>query len=293
MASFSLTVPLAPPIAPSFNVGAVAAAAPVALLTGEADALPFPLPQAAPVAHAAAAEGGQDGAAMRPDQVFLARQLSFPAAGGGTLAASWRSMVKTYGAQVAKRELQARTGQLPAALLLGGQEARVPRQADGQAGMHPDAWRFTVHAGGAQPQQLHVIADQADQPPGRRRRARAALRLELELADGTRVTVQVEPLPGGVALELCAPDAHAVARLRELQGALEQAVERAGLRVLRWMYRDSLPPGTIHARGASAEAANMLSLPVFRALAELALVLPAQPGATDMQENYRNNIISK
>jgi hypothetical protein len=259
-------------------VGAVTAAVPVALIAAGAEALPFPLPQAQAVAPAApGAEGTQDGAAMRPDQALLARQFSFPVADGAALSTSWRTMVRAYGAELANREQQARSGQLPAALFGAGQDGRVLRQADAQPGLYPDAWRFTVHAGGAQAQQLRVITGEPDQPPGRRRRARAALRLELELADGTRVTVQVEPLPGGVALELCAPDPVALARLRELQGALGQAVERSGLRVLRWTWRDTLPAGQIHARRASADAASMLSLPVFRALAELALVLPAQP----------------
>jgi hypothetical protein len=278
MASTSLTVALAPPVAPSLNLGAVAAAVPVALVAAGAEDLPFPLPQAQAQAAppSASAEGTQDVAAMRPDQALLARQLSFPVADGANLSASWRTMVRAYGAELANREQQARSGQLPAALFGAGQDGRVLRQGDAQPGLYPDAWRFTVHAGDARPQQLRVITGEPDQPPGRRRRARAALRLELELADGTRVTVQVEPLPGGVALDLCAPDPHALARLRELQGALGQAVERSGLRVLRWTWRDTLPAGQIHARRPAADAASLLSLPVFRALAELALVLPAQ-----------------
>jgi hypothetical protein len=61
-----------------------------------------------------------------------------------------------------------------------------------------------------------------------------------------------------------------------VQPELEAAVGRAGLRVLRWKFRDSLPPGAVHARLASSDAAQALSLPVFRAVAELALILPAQ-----------------
>ena len=90
------------------------------------------------------------------------------------------------------------------------------------------------------------------------------------------VVLQVEPMPGGVALELCAPDAPALARLRDLQPMLEQAVARAGLKVLRWTYRDRLPAGPAHARMASGDAGQVLTLPVFRAAAELALVLPMQ-----------------
>jgi hypothetical protein len=189
-------------------------------------------------------------------------------------------MVRSYGAQVVSRDLQARPGQVPAALLLagqlGGQDPRVLRQSD-LNGSPFDAWRFTVHAGGARDQHLRVVQqDQEPQQQQRRRRARAALRLELVLLDGTVVTVQAEPLADGVLLELCAPDEASLARLRALQPELETAVARAGLRVLGWKYRDSLPLGPAHIRLPSADAASALSLPVFRAMAELALVLPVQ-----------------
>jgi hypothetical protein len=195
-------------------------------------------------------------------------------------------MVRSYGAQLVSRALQARPGQLPASALvagqlgvqLNGQDGRALRQAS-QPGTPFDAWRFTVHAGSAQDQHLRVVQQQNQEPQEpqqqRRRRARAALRLELVLADGTVVTVQAEPVADGVRLELCGPDAGALARLRALQPELEAAVGRAGLRVLEWKYRDSLPLDRAHARLPSADAASALSLPVFRAMAELALVLPA------------------
>jgi hypothetical protein len=283
MASLSfppLLSPVSPVIAgPALPVGPVAAVAPAALLA-EMDSLPLPLPgsQASQAqASAATAEGAQDGAAMRPDQLLMSRQVNWPSQDGGTLATSWRGMVRGYGAQVVSRELQARPGQLPTAMLLAGQLAgqdpRVLRQADQQAPL--DAWRFTVHAGSPKDQHLRVVQqDQESQQQQKRRRSRAALRLELVLDDGTVVTVQAEPLADGVRLELCAPDERSLARLRALQPDLEAAVARAGLRVLGWTYRDSLPMGPAHIRLPSADAAAALSLPVFRAMAELALVLP-------------------
>jgi hypothetical protein len=48
------------------------------------------------------------------------------------------------------------------AQLVAAQHGQVLRQPDTQ-GAHPDAWRFTVHAGGPQPHHLLVVADQADQ----------------------------------------------------------------------------------------------------------------------------------
>jgi len=281
MTSISYSVPLLPPLAQPVSVGAVTAVTPVAFAAAEAGPLPLPVSQAlapAPAPAAAAAGAAPDPAAMRPDQVIMARQMHFQAADGATLASSWRTMVRNYGNQVLNRELRMHAGQLPAAVLIAGQDGRVLRQPE-QPPFHPDAWRFTVHAGGPQAQQLRVIADDADQPPGRRRRPRAALRLELKLVDGTRVVVQVEPMPGGVALTLCAPDAQALERLRELQPALEQAVQRSGLQVLRWNFRDRLPVGQAHAQLASSQAESVLTLPVFRAVAELALSLPAQDAA--------------
>jgi hypothetical protein len=275
MASINLSVPLAPPSPLSLDVGRVAAAAPVALLASEAGALPLPVAapdQSAPAAPPTA-DGGENGAAMRPDQVFMARQMGWPATDGASLATTWRALVRSYGAALASREQQSRSGQLPAALLLAGPDGRPARQPE-LLNAPPDAWRFTVHPSGARAHHLRVITEEADQPPGRRRRARAALRLELELEDGVLVTLQVEPLPEGLILELCAPGTTQLERLRALQPQLEAAIARSGLPVLRWRFRDSLPGGAVHARVPSAQAPGMFTLPVFRALAELALALP-------------------
>lgn len=283
MASLSFP-PLVSPVLPavpagsSLPVGPVAAVAPAVLLA-EMDALPLPLPgsQTSPAGGGAAPDTMQEGAAMRPDQLVMTRQLTWPAQDGGTLASSWRSMVRSYGTQLVNRELQARPGQLPAAMLLAGQDPRVLRQSD-QQNTPFDAWRFTVHAGSPRDQHLRVVQEYQEpqqQQQNRRRRGRAALRLELVLQDGNVVTVQAEPIADGVRLELCAPDEASLARLRVLQPELESAVARAGLRVLGWTYRASLPLGPAHIRLPSTDAASALSLPVFRAMAELALVLPA------------------
>ena len=269
----------APGTLPPAAVDAVAAAVPVALLQAEMEALPLPLPAAQPAPALAAGDALPDAAAMRPDQVVMARQLTWPSPDGGALAASWRVMVRSYGTQLVTREIQAarqQAGQtLPGALLQSGLDARTLRQAD-LANLPPDAWRFTVHAGGPQAQHLRVIGEEEQSQKPQRRRRRAALRLELVLADGTIITVQAEPLADGVMLELCTPDPATLLHLRALQPQLETAVRRSGLRVLGWAWRDSLPEGRVHARLPSTEAAAALSLPVFRAMAELALLLPAE-----------------
>lgn len=269
------------PTAPVLQVGAVAAVAPAALLAG-GDGPPLPFSQALPGTAASAgqasADGGAEGAAMRPDQAVLARQLAYLPQDAAALARSWRAQVRSHGSQLTSRALAASAGQLSPALLAAAQQGQVVSQAARAPEQlaHPDAWRFTVHAGGQAAQHLAVLAEDADKPPGRRRRPRAALRLELDLADGSPVVIQVEPLPQGVAIDLCAPDAHALTRLRWLQPELEQVLARAGVKVVRWQLRDRLPAGRTHAMIANAEAAaQALSPAVFRTVAELALLLPA------------------
>jgi voltage-gated potassium channel Kch len=76
---------------------------------------------------------------------------------------------------------------------------------------------------------------------------------------------------------MAAPDAQALARLRALQPALDAAVERAGLFVVRWSFRMGVSAsGEAHATLAAEDAAQALTMPVFRAVAELALMLPSQ-----------------
>jgi hypothetical protein len=278
MASFSFP-PLVLPAAssaplPPGAVEAVEAAVPVALAQAELEPLPFAQQLDEPArANAAPAQDLPDAAALRPDQASLARQMTWPTQDGPALARAWRSMVNHYGAQLVGREQQSRPGLLPSVFLQSGHDPRVLREQS-QDNLPPDAWRFTVQAAAARAQHLRVVEGEPEPVLGRRRRARAALRLELVLADGTVVTVQAEPFAEGVRLEMCASDRDGVARLRELQPQLQQAVERAGLRVLGWRYRDTLPAGRVHARLPSIEAASMLGLPVFRAMAELALTLP-------------------
>lgn len=291
MASLPLSLPLPLPPAPKLAVGAVTALAPAAgtaAPVGQAAfvaaelaelALPSAAPGAAPSAAAGAAD--LDGHAMRPDQVLMARQLSFQRGDAASLGANWRSMVRNYGRQLMVREQQALAGQLPAAALAAQQLGSVQPQPQLQSllrhAIPDDAWRFTVHANGAQAQHLSVVAEERDAPPGRRRRGRAALRLDIDMPDGTRVTVQVEPVPGGVSLALHAPDARTLGHLRELQPTLEAAVQHAGLQVVRWTFSDRLPAAPAHAALAAHQAESILTPAVFRAVAELALMLPAAP----------------
>lgn len=220
---------------------------------------------------------------MRPDQALMARQMAYQPMDAAGLARAWRTQVRHHGSQLANRALASGAGQLSPALLAAAQQGQVVGQAVRQPELlaaHPDAWRFTVHGAGPAPQHLEVLSRDPDQAPGRRRRLRAALRLTLELADGSVAVVEVEPLPGGVALILSGADARTLTRLRRLEPELEAVLGRAGLKVLRWQYRDRLPTEHSHTLSSNAEAvAQALSPAVFRAAAELALLLPvlAQP----------------
>lgn len=292
--STPLPFPLAGSLpAPVTPVGGVNPAAPIAvalqLAAGAAqDAAQAPgLPESKPLpGNGSAADDPQallNGPAMRPDQVLAARQLAYPSMSGAALAAGWQSMVRTYGMLASERESQARAARLAPAVLAAAREGHVPRPPD-QLGLLADAWRFTVHAGSGRPHVLQVLADEDDdapRPQRERRRARAALRLELRLADGSVVVVQVEPLLDGLALDLCAPDAAQAEHLRALQPELERVLAGAGLQVLRWGFRDELPAGSIHAALPLQAASSALNLPVFRALAELALLLPGLPLLAD------------
>jgi len=279
--AMSIPATLLHPLTPASAGGPVGAVAPVlapALLAAGDNAAPLPFSQ--PLAAQAPASGAppaasatalQDAAAMRPDQLMLARQVAYPALKGEALANNWRTTMRTYGALTNTREIQASTGHLSPAQLAAGQEGR-PVRAQEQHGAPPDAWRFTVHTGERQAHTLQVVPD--ERTPGHGRRRRAALRLVLELEDGLHIVVQVKALPGGVGIELCAPEQRYLERLQALQPALEATIAKAGVRVVRWTLRDTLPIGRIHASAALAEAAEALTEPVFRALAELALALP-------------------
>lgn len=274
MASFAFPPLLLPPppSSPPLQVEAVQAILPAALAELGAGAQQAPDAPVAPAALLPAADA-PPAPAMRADQALMANRLRWPVPDGATLAGTWRAMVRGYGARVLERERQAEGGRLPSSLLLASQDRDMPRQPDPGAAP-PDPWRFTVRSG-----LLRVVDEEQERerPQAReeRRRARAALRLEVVLDDGSIAAVQVEPAADGLMVTLCAAGLDGAARLRELQPRLAAAIERAGLRVRAWLYRDLAPDARAHARLPSAQAAAMLEPAVFRALAEMALVLPA------------------
>lgn len=259
----------------------IAPLAPVSLLPAVAGNSAVPLPVAEPVAPAAPTAAGppgnlSDNAAMRPDQVFMARQLAWPVFDGASLASAWRTMVRAYGAQLAALQQQALGQHLPGNLLMAGLQGQLQAPAAGpQSALlwHPEAWRFVLPGAGGQQLALRVLTGLPDPPPGRRKRAKAALRLDVVLADGSHATVQLE-LVDGVVMELAAEHPRAVAQLRQALPAIKQAIELTGLRLIRASVRQGLWPGK-PLQQYSAQISAALPPPLYRAMAEVALLLAA------------------
>lgn len=265
-------VPLGPYMAPAPDAGSAGAQTSGAGFGGLPAAS---LPDATP----------RDSSAMQANQVFFSRQLVWQPPNPGTLAASWRVMVKTYGEQYAALQEQARGQHVPGTILMAElnptalrEGPRPPLAIDGEA------WRFAVYGWGGQRLMLRVLASERDDeepaPQQQRRRGKAALRLELMLANWGRVLVQMEPAGGGVVLELAAAEPAALQHLRRLLPELAKAIGRSGLRVVRCRLNRELQSAPIHTNYSMQGAAASLTLPVFRAMAEVALLL-SQPVERD------------
>ena len=281
---FAPLIPVAiTPLTPAAQPGAHSFPALQAALPLVAASAPEGVPNAAAATAAAAgtvsAASLAESASMRPDQLFMARQLAWPALDGAALAAAWRGMVTTYGLQLAALQQQAAGQQLPGSLLMAGQFAPAP-QATQQPALHwhPEAWRF-VTQGAARPMTLRVLSGGIDQPPARRRRGKAALRVELTLPDGTRASVQLEALPEGVMMELATPFTSSMEQLRAAMPEIREAILRSGLTLVRTTLRHALAPARPL---ADPSGAAMLPEPLFRAMADVALLLAmpasAEPG---------------
>jgi hypothetical protein len=288
MATIQPNQPILPPLvvgslAPLAPAGPLSPAAFAVLPLAAAEADAPPLPAAAPAGNApgAGAAEGTTGA-MQLDQLVLARQLTWPKPDAGLLAASWRTMVKTYGQQMASLEQQSRGQQLPASLFMAGQAAAARDGAVPFAIADGEAWRFAAYGWGGQRLELRLAPGEPDEPPGRRRRGKVALRLELELAVGGRIRIQIEALPEGILLELAAASAQGLQHLRATLPEMAEALRRAGVRIVRCTLRDGLQAASAHHDYPMQAAAATLGLSVFRAMAEVALLLSA-PAASPAQ----------
>lgn len=229
----------------------------------------------------------RDSSAMQENQIFFTRQLVWQAPNPATLAASWRVMVKTYGEQYAALQEQARGQHVPGNILMAEQNQAALREgARPPLAMDAEAWRFAVYGWGGQRLMLRVLASDPDEEEAapKRRRGKVALRLELMLPDRGRVLIQMEPVADGVLLELAASEPAALQHLRRLLPQLAGAIARAGLRVVRCRVNQELHGGRVHNNFPMQAAAASLSLPLFRAMAEVALLLTQAPEAAEQEE---------
>jgi hypothetical protein len=244
-----------------------------------------PLPQAGleALAAALAAEvpNGADPAAMRPNQVFLSRQLVWQPPDAAMMAASWQVMVRTYGEQRAAWLEQASGRNVPSSLFMADHTPSALR--DGRPGLplvtEMEPWRFAVYAWGAERLVLKVVVrdDEEQEHNNRRRRTRVALRLELMLPGVGRVVIQMEPAAGnGVVLEVGAAQTSAMQHMREMLPKLAATVARSGLTILRCRLRRELPPAVGEHSYPTRMHTAALTLAIFKSMAELAVLL-SQP----------------
>ena len=222
----------------------------------------------------------RDSSAMQVNQLFFSRQLVWQPPDAAQLAASWRVMVKTYGEQYAALQEQARGQHVPGNLFMAEQQPALLREGPRPPlTVDSEAWRFAVYGWGGQRLLLRVLASDEDEdgaPP--KRRGKVALRVELLIAGIGRVVIQMEPAGDGVLLELAADEEAALRHLRLALPEIADAVRRAGLRVLRCRLNRQLHAQRVHGNYPMQAAAAALSLPLFRAMAEGALLL-TQPEA--------------
>jgi len=217
----------------------------------------------------------RDSSAMQVNQLFFTRQLVWQPPDAAQLAASWRVMVRTYGEQVASLQEHARGQHMPGNLFLSEQQSagtRLPLPPDSEA------WRFAVYGWGGQRLLLRVLpgGEDEDEAP-RKRQGKVALRIELVVEGMGRVVIQMEPSGDGVLLELAADEAAALLMLRRLLPDIAETVRQNGLRLVRCRLNRVLHAQRLHSGFAMQNAANSLSLPLYQAMAQVALLLTRPP----------------
>ncbi|SDN28914.1 hypothetical protein SAMN05216517_109193 [Janthinobacterium sp. OK676] len=221
----------------------------------------------------------RDSSAMQVNQLFFTRQLVWQPPDAAQLAASWRVMVRTYGEQYAALQEQARGQHVPGSLFMAEQQPALLREgARPPLTVDSEAWRFAVYGWGGQRLLLRVLASDEDEEATPRRRGKVALRVELIIIGIGRVVIQMEPSGDGVLLELAADEEAAQRHLRLALPEIADAVRRAGLRVVRCRLNRQLHAQRVHGNYPMQAGAAALSLPLFRAMAEVALLL-TQPEA--------------
>jgi len=224
------------------------------------------------------ADAGES-SAMRPNQVFLSRQLTWHPPDAAMMAASWQVMVRTYGQQRAAWLEQSKGQHVPSSLFMADHNPSAVR--DGRPGLplvtEMEPWRFAVFAWGAERLVLKVVARAPEDEAPRRRRPRVALRLELMLPGMGRVVIQIEPSStNGVLMEVGAAHTSAMQFMRETLPQLAALVNRYGLTVVRCRLRRMIPIDGPELDPPPAHTA-MLTAPLFKAMADMAVLLSTPP----------------
>jgi hypothetical protein len=219
-------------------------------------------------------------AAMQPNQLFMSRQLTWHTPDTNVMAASWQVMVRTYSEQRRALMDQAEGKHLPSALFMADSSPAALREGRGYPPLahEVDAWRFAVYAWGAEKLTLRVVARDPGQQGAEkhRRRPRIAVRLELNLADVGKVVVQLEPAEGGVVLEIGAMQNAAMQLMRDMLPRIATMVGNCGLQIVRARLMRDLSPISAADNHPTRVQIAMLSQSIFKALAEVAVLL-SQP----------------
>jgi len=236
-------------------------------------------------ASAVAAAGAmlaQETLSMQPNQLFSLRQMVWHNPDTNTLAASWQVMVRTYGEQRAALMQQHEGRHVPSSLFMTEPPLQMQRPNHGLVS-ELDAWRFAVYAWGAEKLTLRVIArdpGQEEGPDQRRRRPRVALRLELNLPGVGKVAVQMEPAEGGIVLEIAAQSNDGIQHMRGLLPHLATIIAGCGLQIVRARLMRELSPLTSFENNPTRTQVGLLTAPLFKAMAEVAVFL-SQPRLPD------------
>lgn len=253
-----------------------------------ADGLPLPQSGLATLAGAlnAQAANAGDPAAMRPDQLLMSRQLVWHPPDTATMAISWLVMVRTYAEQRAAQLAQQGGQHVPSSLFMADHTPNAMR--DGRAApalvSELESWRFAVYAWGSEKLLLRVVSrDPGQEGDPRRRRPRIALRLELHLPELGKVIIQMEPTgPDSVVLEIATQQNAAMQHMRELLPQLAATISRGGLSIVRCRLMRELPPVRPEGNHPTRVQTAMLTQAVFKAMAEVAVLLSHPPTPKDL-----------
>lgn len=224
-----------------------------------------------------------------PEAVLLRAGAAAPAA---ALAAAWRAQLLTTAPQrrfPVPGASPADAGASEAALLpwstlsfpLLGAATTAPAPAAPPA---PERPGWLVQAWDGRPLVLRLVEPEPEEPPATGpARGLPALRLAVELPRLGRLVVQLQLAPGGVWLAMAVEQEAALPWVQAALPVLTQALSQAGLRLLRWRLERGSGHGSafMNLPLQLPPSATLLAPALFRAAAEVVLVLQAVDEAAD------------